>query len=443
MRVLKYGGTSVGTVNQIQKVVNHIKFGDSKIVVFSAFSGVTNLLSEFISQSKTGNWIIAEQLIELIQERHLKMINHLITGENFKSIAHKKLNISIKYLRKFLEKRISVSAEKEILVQGELLSSMVIFLYTLEQGIDAVYIEATRFMKLNRAGEPDFGRIRSRLIKEIDRHNGCKLFITNGFICLDHRNRICHLGRGGSDYSATIIGNVLESEVIEIWTDIDGLQNNDPRYVESAKPIRYLSYDEACELAYFGAKILHPASITPAQKKGIPIHIKNSMSFNDKGTLISSYIHSQKGSAISAKDGITTIKIKSGRMMQAYGFLRRIFEVFEKYKTPVDMLTTSEISVAMTIDNNQYINEIAHDLSGLGEIEIISGQSIICIVGNFENERNILIQKVIDGLEHIPVGMISFGASKINLSLVVDTENKAEALNLIHNQIFQNELCAV
>ncbi|HKL08482.1 MAG TPA: hypothetical protein VJ896_06895, partial [Bacteroidales bacterium] len=250
-----------------------------------------------------------------------------------------------------------------------------------------------------------------------------------------------NLGRGGSDYSATIIAQVMHAEKVEIWTDIDGFQNNDPRYVDETFPIGHLSYDEAAELAYFGAKILHPASITPAQQGNIPIVIKNSMNFFASGTQINNFSSSRRLTAVAAKDGITIIKIKSGRMLQAYGFLRKIFEIFEKYKTPVDMLTTSEISVAMTIDNSTYITEIIDHLKKLGEVEVIHNQSIVCIVGDFESQKNIVLGQIVGGLDTISVQMMSFGASRINLSLVVDSENKMETLQVLNNHLFNAKKC--
>jgi aspartate kinase len=331
-----------------------------------------------------------------------------------------------------------VSIEKEILAQGELLSAMIIYLYMLEQEIDVAFLPALKFMKINKHREPDYNYIKSKLTREIEKHKGCNYFLTNGFICKNHNNKTDNLGRGASDYTATIIGNVLNATEIVIWTDIDGLHNNDPRYVENTKAIRNLSYDEAAELAYFGAKILHPASITPAQIQNIPIILKNTFNSENKGTVISDYTLKKELKAIAAKDGIITIKVKSGRMMQAYGFLRKIFEVFEKYQTSVDMLTTSEISVAMTIDNNIHLDQIIKELSGLGETQVEKDQCIICIVGDYSKNQNISIQNVIDCLCNIPIKMISFGASKINMSFVIDSENKIEALNLLNKYILSN-----
>lgn len=441
MKVLKFGGTSIGNANQIKKVVNIISESENKIVVFSAIQDITNLLSDFIKQSQIGNWIIQEQILAIVNETHLSIINELILNAKFKEIAIKKLEDSIHLISKYINKKISEKEEKNILAQGELLSSMIIYIYLLEQGIDAALIPAVKYIRVNKHQDPDLNYIRVRLNNELEKHKGCKLFITQGFICTNHKNKIDNLGRGGSDYTATIIGNAINAHKIEIWTDIDGLQNNDPRFVENTQSIDYLSYEGACELAYFGAKILHPASIKPAQFKNIPVIVKNTLNPENSGTTISDYKNDNRLKAIAAKDGITTIRIKSGRMMQAYGFLRKIFEVFENYQTSVDMLTTSEVSVAMTIENTVHLAEIVDDLSKLGETQVEKNQCIICVVGNNNENKNISLKNIIEGLCSIPIKMLSFGASSINVSLVIDSENKVNTLNLLNQSILKNELC--
>lgn len=440
MKVLKFGGSSIGTAERIKNVVKIISNNENKIVVFSAIENITNILSDFIQQSKNKNWIISDQLIDIIKEKHLTIITDLFSSNNLKEIAIKKLNKSIKIISKYNLTNISKNEEKVILSQGEILSTLIIYLYLLEREIDAVLLQSPNFLRTGQFNEPDYTFIKSNLTSIIETHKGCKIFMTQGFICTNHENNIDNLGRGGSDYSATIIGNALNVESIEIWTDIDGLHNNDPRFVEDTQSISHLSYDEASELAYFGAKILHPSSINPAQSLNIPIIVKSTMNPEKPGTVISDFTIVKGLKAIAAKDGITTIKVKSGRMMQAYGFLKKIFEVFEIYQTPVDMLTTSEISVAMTIENSCYLNEIVRDLSLLGEIQIEKDQCIICIVGNF-SKQNIYIQNIIDGLNTIPIKMISFGANRNNMTIVVDSANKTEALNLLNNFILKNESC--
>lgn len=443
MRVLKFGGTSIGNPSQIKRALCIPNLSNNNIIVLSAFSGITSLLSEFIKQSNVKNWIICEQVIKIIEDNHYSITNDLLSSLEFKKIAYKRIKQSIKLLKRFLDKKISSSDENEILIQGELLSTKIIYLYLLEQNIDVAILQALDFMKINEDREPNFSYIKSRLNSELNKYTECKLFITSGFICKNHKKKIDNLGRGGSDYTATIIGNVVDASIIEIWTDIDGLHNNDPRFVENTKAIRHISYNEAGELAYFGAKVLHPSSITPAQQASIPVVIKNSLNPDKEGTIISDYSEEKGIKAIAAKDGITTIKIKSGRMMQAYGFLRKIFEVFEKYETSVDMLTTSEISVAMTIDNTSNLEQIKTELSLLGEVEIESNQSIICVVGDFNQNANSSIQNIIVALETIPIQMISFGSSKINISFLIHSNNKIEALNAINNCILENNLCLV
>ncbi|HAF31104.1 MAG TPA: aspartate kinase [Bacteroidales bacterium] len=439
MKVLKFGGTSLGSSERIRNVVNIISDNEIKIVVFSAIESITNLLSDFIKQSKNENWIISEQLLEIIKEKHSTLITELISSANLKEIALKKLNKTILFISKYNYKRVKIKDEKMILSQGEILSSMIIYIYLLDIGMDAALLPSLDFLRINKSKEPDYSFIKAKLIPQIEKHRDCKLFLTQGFICRDYKNNIDHLGRGGSDYTATIIANALNSNSVEIWTDIDGLRNNDPRFVHTTKHISTLSYDDASELAYFGAKILHPASITPAQQKGIPIRIKNTFNPEHIGTLISMN-NGKDLKAIASKDQITTIKVKSARMMQAYGFLRRIFEVFDTYHTSVDMLTSSEISVAMTIEDTSSLNEIVRDLSVLGDIQVEKNQSIICIVGNF-SDQNFSIQNIVEGLNSIAINMISFGASKNNMTLVIDSINKSKALNLLNTYILNNEPC--
>lgn len=441
MRVLKFGGTSIGSVDMINKVVNLINLQNSNIIVLSAFSNVTNILSDFIKQVKLQNNIVSLQLISLIEQRHLSIIYGLISSKKFQKIALDKLNEALNILTDINNKeKIEAFEEKLILAQGELLSAMIIYIYALEKEIDLAYIPALKFMKTDINQEPDFDFIKENLLKELELRKGCKAIITNGFICRNYRNEIDNLGRGASDYTATIIGNILNTEKIEIWTDIDGIHNNDPRFVEHTEAIRHLSYEEAGELAYFGAKILHPASITPAQINNIPVIIKNTISPDDLGTVISSYTIEKGIKAVAAKDHITTIKIKSGRMMQAYGFLRKIFEVFEKHKTSVDMLTTSEISVAMTIDNTNYLAEIIEELSLIGEVEVQEHQAIICIIGAYNTSKS-LIQTIIDSLDSISIQMISYGSSKNNISFVINSNQKIEALNILNQSILKNSRC--
>lgn len=443
MRVLKFGGTSIANANQIRKSLSNINYENNTFVIFSAFASITNTLSELISQSKKGNWIICEQLIKIFEDNHLLIIQDLISSDNFRNIALNLVKKSSSVLAKCLNKKVNCSDQNEILAQGEILSAKIIYLYLLEKDNNVALIPATNFMKLNSKREPDYDYIRKNLTSRMSKLDNCKLFISNGFICKNHKNKMDNLGRGGSDYTATIIGNVIKANVIEIWTDIDGIHNNDPRYVENTQSIKNISYHEASELAYFGAKVLHPLSITPAHMANIPLIVKNSLNPEDPGTVISDYTEKRNVKAIAAKDGITTIKIKSGRMMQAHGFLRKVFEIFEKHETSVDMLTTSEITLAMTIDKTTHLNQIRTELEELGCVDIIENQSIICIIGNFKENKNDSLKSILSHMESIPISMISFGSSDINISFVVGSAHKVEALNILNQSIVTTEQCLV
>lgn len=443
MKILKFGGSSISNAENIKNVCSIISDNTSKIVVFSATKNTTNLLSGLINELHKGNLFISEQILSVIKENHLEIINSLYSSTNFKEIAIKKLNDSISKISGFFKSKLNKKNESTILAQGELLSSMMIYLYLLESNIDAALIPAFNYLKLTSFNEPNYAFIRSQLTREIQQHKDCRLFITQGFIALNHKGETTNFTRGGSDYSATIVGKAIHAESIEIWTDIDGLQNNDPRYVQETSTIESLSYEEASELAFFGAKILHPLTLKPIQDLNIPLRIKNTFNPTSTGTQINHNQKSKNLRAIASKDHITTIKLKSGKMMQAYGFLKRIFEVFEKYQTSVDMLTTSEISVAMTIEHKTFINEIVSELENIGEVQVENNQSIICIVQNYAKNPNLSIQEIISGLDNIPVKMISFGSSDINFSIIVDSANKNQALNLLNNKLLKREPCLI
>ncbi len=441
MEILKFGGTSIRDANLIKKVTNIVNNKKNKIIAFSAISGVTNLLSVFVQQIQDKNYVKSEKIIRLIEEIHIDIINNLISSTNFKIIAFSKVNSAIKFLNKSINIKLSDKIEKEILAQGELLSAMIIYLYFLEQNIDVAYIPALKFMKTNKDGEPDYKHIRSCLNKEIEKHQDCNMFITNGFICNNHNNITDNLGRGSSDYTATIIGSVLKAKKIEIWTDIDGLRNNDPTCIHNTNPISHLSYNEASELAYFGAKILHPLSIIPVLKTNIPVILKNTFNPMFPGTYISEFTKASGIKGISAKDQITTIKVRSAKMVQAYGVLRKIFNVFEKHQTSVDMVTTSEISVSMTIDNTRHLLKIESELSNIGDVSIERNQSIVCLVGNFEKNKTAIVSKIFNAIEPIPINLISFGASNINISFTVNIKDKIKVLKLLNDRILKNEPC--
>lgn len=441
MKVLKFGGSSISTANHIKKVGHIITDDNPKVVVFSAVFESTNLLSQLISQLHETKWTKADTILNIFKENHLAIIESLFSSNNFKQIAVKKLNESILTISKYFEKKITGKAEGMILAQGELISTMIIYLYLLEQGYDVALVPALNYLKITKDHEPDYLYIATKLNKELNKHRGCRLFITQGFICLNHRNQITNLNRGGSDYTSTIIAKSLNLESVEIWTDINGLQNNDPRFVQNTRTINHLSYEEASELAFFGAKILHPLTLKPLQNSNIHLTIKNTNQPESKGTSICSHQRTSNLKAVASKDWITSIKVRSGKMMQAYGFLRKIFEVFEKYQTSVDMLTTSEISVAMTIENKKNLTKIIRELELIGEVEVENNQSIICIVQDYFTNPNHSLQEIISALEDVPVKMISYGSSNINCSLIIDTTNKSKAMNLLNNYVLKNEPC--
>jgi aspartate kinase len=441
MKILKFGGTSICDANQIKQISNIVRNTEKRILVFSAISGITNLLSDFIKQSKEENLKECLTTIQLIEGIHINIIDQLLSSSNFKIIAQKKLQTAISFINQSVSLAFSEKREKEILVQGELLSAMILYLYFLEQNIDIAYIPALSFMRINKTREPDYYYIETHLNKQLQKHHDCQCFITNGFICSNHENNTDNLGRGSSDLTATIIGSVLNAKKIEIWTDIDGLRNNDPTCIHNTSPITHLSYSEASELAFFGAKILHPLSIEPVVKQNIPIILKNSFNPLFPGTFISQHTKNSGIKGISVKDNITTIKVISPRMVQAYGILQKIFSVFEKYQTSVDMVTTSEISVAMTIDNFSHLSEIESELKEIGEVSVESNQSIVCIVGNFKEDKTSSVSKIFSVLDSIPVNLISFGASKINISFTINSQSKIEALQLLNDKILNNEPC--
>lgn len=441
MEILKFGGTSIRDANQIKIVAKIANSEKSKVLIFSAISNITNLLSDFIKQLHEGNLVKSNENIRIVEEIHINVINELLLSSNFRLVAHKKLQSAIKLILKASQTGLSDHIKNEILAQGELLSAMIIYLYFLENNIDVAYIPALRFMKIDENGEPDYNHINTNLHDELRKHYDCSTFITNGFICYNHKNEIDNLGRGSSDYTATIIGSVLKAKKIEIWTDIDGLRNNDPTCIHNTRPISHLSYNEASELAFFGAKILHPLSLTPVVKNNIPVILKNTFNPMFPGTFISEYTKNAGIKGISAKDHITTIKVRSARMVQAHGILQKIFAVFEKYKTSVDMVTTSEISVAMTIDNIKNLSKIESELRNIGDVSIEKNQSIICIVGNFEENKTSILSHIFKTLNSIPINLISFGASKINISFTVNTNNKISVLKLLNEKILKNEPC--
>lgn len=435
MQVLKFGGTSVGKPHRMHQIGDLIiRDRAPKIVVLSALSGTTNTLVQICDQLSKGLQSNANEAIALLRLHYNQFVENLLKDDIQKEKAFSFLNEHFDFLSSL--KASNFNQEKKVLAQGELMSTKLFKAYLDEKGISATLLMATDFMKIDEDAEPDLDFIENRLKDILKKEPNTRVFVTQGFICQNHNGEIDNLKRGGSDYSASLIGSAIKASEIQIWTDIDGMHNNDPRVVKNTIPLSELSFDEAIELAYFGAKILHPASIWPAQKFDIPVRLLNTMQPEAKGTTISHSSMSDDIKAIAAKDGITAIKVKSSRMLLAYGFLTKIFQVFEKYKTPIDMITTSEVAVSLTIDDKSKILEIKKGLEPLGLVEIDNNQTIICIVGNFVSEKKGIVNHIFDALNEVPIRMISYGGSRHNISILIDRYYKKEVLEKLNKHLF-------
>lgn len=437
MLVLKFGGTSVGSAERIKNLAELTKGQKPKIVVLSAMSGTTNALVEISQALYEKNTPKAKELIQSLEDKYRKEIKDLYNNETIAKKGNELLDYYFNYIASFLDFPIFTSKEEKIiLAQGELLSTHMFHFYMSEIGEKTILLPALEFMRINKDGEPDFPYIEERIKEEIKKYPDIDFFITQGYICKNAQGDIDNLQRGGSDYTACIIGAVIDAEEIQIWTDIDGMHNNDPRFVNKTHPINELSFDEAAELAYFGAKILHPTCILPAQKRGIPVALKNTMQPEAKGTLIGNINTPEGIRAVAAKDGIYAITIKSGRMLLAYGFLKTIFEIFDKYKTSIDMITTSEVAVSLTIDNPSNLEYIIKELREIANVEYEKDQTIIAIVGNIAKNESGYAVKILEALKNIPLHMISYGGSEHNISVVIDSKSKKEALQALNTTLF-------
>lgn len=436
MKILKFGGTSVGSAERMKKLVEIIQSDEHKIVVLSAMSGTTDRLVEINEAAKTGNTEEGKKLISLLEERHLQTVNELYEDKFAIQLAkHFIFEIKTLLLSEISNYKQSVS-EKIILAQGEILSTTLFQFLLEERKINSCLLSALDFMKIDKNAEAENSFIRKNLSELLEKKKGFQIYITQGFICKNDKNEIDNLGRGGSDYTASLIGGALVSEEIQIWTDIDGMHNNDPRIIDKTKPIRYLSYDEAAELAYFGAKILHPSTIRPAKLAKVPVRLKNTLQPEDEGTLIDDNNDGVGFKAVAAKDNIIAIKIRSGRMLMAYGFIRKVFEVFENYKTSIDMVTTSEVAISMTIDDKTFLNEIVSELEKLGIVTVDHEQTIVAVVGELMAEQKGYARQLFSALREVPIRMISYGASKNNISILVNTSDKIRTLQAIHHGVF-------
>ena len=436
MIVLKFGGTSVGSVDNFRKVSKIVQETEGeKFVVLSAISGVTNTLVRIAELLASRDKEEALALIQGLNDKYLGVARELLESDDQYFKAQVVLKRQHQTLLSIAEETYSDKNEKIIMAQGELVSTNLFQLYMEEVDGDSVLLSALDFMAIDQYGEPRAEVIKERLAKVLDNHQ-VNTFITQGFICRNTSHEIDNLNRGGSDYSASLIGAAVGASQIQIWTDIDGMHNNDPRYVDHTFSVKELSFDEAAELAYFGAKILHPQSIIPAQESNIPVLLKNTFKPESKGTLIHNKARTQKIRAIAAKDNITAIKIKSYRMLMAYGFLKKVFEVFEEHKTSIDMITTSEVAVSLTIDNTSKLDAIKNELQSFGNIEVDTDLSIICIAGDLAQNKKGITSAIFNGLKDIPIRMISYGGSNYNLSFLVKTEDKTTVLNILNEGLF-------
>lgn len=438
MQVLKFGGTSVGNAERIKEVAQLINDGNKKIVVLSAMSGTTNALVEIANYLYKKNNEVANEKISLLEQRYYKEVDQLFSSADFKKRGIELVEFHFEHLRSFTRDMFTQYEEKEVLAQGELISTAFMQYYLEEIGAKSKLVSALSFMRIDKAGEPDEFYIAENLKRELADARNKDIIITQGFIARNAYGMIDNLQRGGSDYSASIIGAAINASEIQIWTDIDGMHTNDPRIVDNTHAIAELSFDEAAELAYFGAKILHPTCVMPAKLANIPVRIKNTLDPEAAGTIITSSSNKQRIKAIAAKDGITAIKIKSGRMLMAHGFLRKVFEIFETYCTSIDMITTSEVGVSVTIDDPKFLNEIVDDLKKYGTVDVDENQVIVCVVGDLIADNKGIAGSIFKAVENVPLRMISYGGSNHNISMLVKAEDKKSALVALSESLFDN-----
>jgi aspartate kinase len=439
MQVFKFGGTSVGSIENMRSVMKLITDGKQKMVVLSAMSGTTNNLVEISDYLIKKNKESALALISTLEKKYYNVIFELYKNNATKDLGKKILEEHFDFIKSFTIGAFSEVGERAILAQGELISTALFTLLLQEEGFNATLLPALDFMKIDSDKMPDSRFIKQKINEILASRPRADYYITQGFICRNELGEIDNLQRGGSDYTATLIGAALNSSEVQIWTDIDGFHNNDPRFVENTKRVDVLSFNEAAELAYFGAKILHPQTVLPAKNNNIPVRLKNTMNPPDPGTLITAESKGAGIKAVAAKDGITAIKIRSGRMLNAYGFMKNIFEIFEYFKTSIDMVTTSEVAVSITIDNPKHLDDIVTELKEYGDVEVDRNQTIVCIVGNMIAEEKGFASKVFLALENIPIRMISYGGSRHNISVLVNTKDKKETLVALSEKLLNVE----
>ncbi len=436
MKVLKFGGTSVGSVERLKKVAALVTTPGRKIVVLSAMAGTTNSLVDITHYLYRKNHDGANEEINMLERGYQEVASALFQSEDFKQKSLGLIASHFDYIRSFTRDMFTVFEEKAILAQGELVTTALFNFYLHELGLNSRLLPALDFMRTYKSSEPNTSYIRENLNRLLDETPDVELFITQGYICRNAFGEVDNLKRGGSDYSASLIAAAADADEMQIWTDIDGMHDNDPRFVEATHSVAEVSYDEAAELAYFGAKILHPTSMLPAKLADIPVRVLSTVNPEAPGTRISSKQTPNRITAVAAKDGITAIKIKSGRMLLAYGFLRKVFEIFERYQTPIDMITTSEVAVSVTIDSDRYLAEITNDLRKFSSVEVDLDQVIVCVVGDLIAQNTGYVNRIFSALKDTPIRMISYGGSEHNISILVSSEDKKRALNVLSSSLF-------
>ncbi len=440
MKVMKFGGTSVGSPERMKGVASLVtKSGEPTFVVLSAMSGTTNTLIEISEYLYKKNPDGANEVINNLERKYQQHVEELFSTEEYKEKTRQFLTEEFAFLRSFTKDLFTSFEAKSIVAQGEVMSTNMVTNYLQEQGIKAILLSALDFMRTDKNGEPDPQYIKEKLAAILKANEGYQIYITQGFICRNAYGEVDNLQRGGSDYTASLIGAAIDAEEIQIWTDIDGMHNNDPRIVDKTEAVRQLNFEEASELAYFGAKILHPTCVQPAKYAGIPVRLKYTMEPDAEGTIIDNVLVRGKIKAVAAKDNITAIKIKSSRMLLATGFLRKIFEIFESYQTPIDMIATSEVGVSMTIDNDTHLNEIVNELKKYGTITVDSDMCIICVVGDLDWSNLGFESVATKAMQNIPVRMISYGGSNYNISFLIRESDKKRALQNLSDVLFNQQ----
>ena len=437
---MKFGGTSVGSPERMKGVAQLItKSGEPTFVVLSAMSGTTNSLVEISDYLYKKNPEGAQEVINQLERKYMGHVNELYSTDEMKKKTSEFMKKEFEYLRSFTKDTFTSFEEKIVVAQGEVISTNMVVNYLQEQGVKAILLDALSFMRTDKNSEPDMPYIKENLTKVMKANQGYQIYITQGFVCRNAYDEVDNLQRGGSDYTASLIGAALMSDEIQIWTDIDGMHNNDPRIVEKTDAVHQLNFEEAAELAYFGAKILHPTCVQPAKYAGVPVRIKNTMDPDAEGTVVDNVLVRGKIKAVAAKDNITAIKIKSSRMLLATGFLRKVFEIFETYNTPIDMITTSEVGVSVTIDKTSNLTKIMDELEKYGTVTVDSDMCIICVVGDLDWSNVGFETLVTDAMANIPVRMISYGGSNYNISFLVREADKKQALQNLSAKLFNGE----